>query len=70
MSLGAGDPEGAAWVRVQASLQVPTPPSVVAGTYLPITDPGLQVEKLAPRGVGEDPRPASHSTRRLWRCQQ
>lgn len=37
---------------------------------LPITDPGLQVEKLAPRGVGEDPRPASHSTRRLWRCQQ
>lgn len=33
MGLGAGDPEGAAWVRVQASLQVPTPPSVVLATF-------------------------------------
>lgn len=65
MSLGAGDPEGEGPGFASGSDS-----SFGGRGDLPITDPGLQVEKLAPRGVGEDPRPASHSTRRLWRCQQ
>lgn len=40
---------------------------------LPITHPGLQVEKLSPRGREggwHDPKPASHNTQSVCRCQQ